>query len=168
MSLRSRRRARQFESTELDLTPYMNLLVVLAPFLLVTAVFTRLSVLEIYLPSTVETPPGLEVALPDPAEQLQLTISITESGLLIANGNNVISLIPPAPNGPNLEAASAVLQQVKARFPEVENAIILSKPATPYETLVQVMDATRVAFVEVEGGQNRISLFPNISLGEIQ
>jgi hypothetical protein len=63
---------------------------------------------------------------------------------------------------------SAVLQQVKARFPAVENAIILSKPMTPYETLVHVMDATRVAFVEVEGKKTRFALFPNISLGEIQ
>ncbi|HUK56054.1 MAG TPA: biopolymer transporter ExbD [Nitrospiria bacterium] len=154
------------ESTEIDLTPYMNLLVVLAPFLLITAVFTRLSVLEIYLP-----PPAsaeLMSTLPSPEEQLVLTISITEKGLVVANGNKIISLIQPTVTGHDLPALTAVLEQIKARFPTVDNAIVLSKPDIPYNELVQVMDATRVAFVVTEGKKTSYSLFPNISLGEIQ
>ncbi|HET6464070.1 MAG TPA: biopolymer transporter ExbD [Nitrospiria bacterium] len=154
------------ESTEIDLTPYMNLLVVLAPFLLITAVFTRLAVLEIYLP-----PPAsaeLMSKLPSPEEQLVLTISITEKGLVVANGNKIISFVQPTSKGHDLQTLSAVLQQIKARFPTVDNAIILSKPDIAYDELVQVMDATRVALVVSEGRKTSYSLFPNISLGEIQ
>jgi biopolymer transport protein ExbD len=163
---RSRRRHRRMESTEIDLTPYMNLLVVLAPFLLITAVFTRLSVLEIYLPP----PASAEVMskLPSPDEQLVLTISITEKGLVVANGAKIISLIQPTPTGHDLPSLSALLEQIKARFPAVDNAIILSKPDIAYDELVQVMDATRVAFVVTDGKKTSYSLFPNISLGEIQ
>jgi biopolymer transport protein ExbD len=163
---RTRRRAKHNESTDLDLTPMMNLMVVLAPFLLITAVFTRLSVLEIYLP-----PPAsaeLMSKLPLPEEQLVLTISITEKGLVVANGTKIISFVQPTSNGHDLQSLSAVLQQIKARFPGVDNAIILSKPDIPYEQLVQVMDASRVAFVTVDGKKTSYSLFPNISLGEIQ
>lgn len=166
MRRRSKKRIRKYESTEVDLAPYMNLLVVLAPFLLVTAVFTRLSVLEIYLPPPAS--PELAASLPLPEEQLSLTVSITEKGILIANGNKVISLVQALPQGQNLEALSGILQQVKARFPEVENAIILSTPDTPYKILVDVMDTTRLAVLTVDGKVNRYSLFPNISLGEIQ
>ncbi|MBI3595779.1 MAG: biopolymer transporter ExbD [Nitrospirae bacterium] len=154
------------ESTEIDLTPYMNLLVVLAPFLLITAVFTRLAVLEIYLP-----PPAsaeLMSKLPSPEEQLVLTISITEKGLVVANGNKIISFVQPTSKGHDLPTLSNVLQQIKARFPTVDNAIVLSKPDIAYDELVQVMDATRVAFVFSEGQKTSYSLFPNISLGEIQ
>jgi len=162
----SRRRARRHESTDLDLTPMMNLMVVLAPFLLITAVFTRLSVLEIYLP-----PPAsaeLMSNMPSPDEQLLLTISITEKGLVVANGTKIISLIQPTPTGHDLQGLTGVLQQIKARFPAVDNAIILSKPDIPYDQLVQVMDASRVAFVTVDGKKTSYSLFPNISLGEVQ
>jgi len=163
---RSRRRVRRMESTEIDLTPYMNLLVVLAPFLLITAVFTRLAVLEIYLP-----PPAsaeLMSKLPSPEEQLVLTISITEKGLVVANGNKIISFVQPTSKGHDLQTLSTVLQQIKARFPTVDNAIILSKPDIAYDELVQVMDATRVALVVSDGRKTSYSLFPNISLGEIQ
>lgn len=163
---RSRRRARRLESTEIDLTPYMNLLVVLAPFLLITAVFTRLAVLEIYLPPP--SPSELMSKLPSPEEQLVLTISITEKGLVVANGNKIISLVQPTSKGHDLQTLSTVLQQIKARFPAVDNAIILSKPDIPYDELVQVMDATRVAFVVSDGKKTSHPLFPSISLGEIQ
>ena len=162
---RSRRRVRRIESTDIDLTPYMNLLVVLAPFLLITAVFTRLAVLEIYLP-----PASAELTsrLPSTDENLALTISITEKGLVVSNGERVIHLIQPTSKGHDLEALSALLQQIKARFPNVDNAIILSKPDIEYDTLVQVMDAARMAVVTVDGWKSRYALFPNISLGEIQ
>lgn len=161
-----RHRRPKMESTDIDLTPYMNLLVVLAPFLLITAVFTRLAVLEIYLP-----PPAsaeLMSTLPSPEEQLVLTISITEKGLVVANGTKIISLVQPTSTGQDLQSLSAVLQQIKARFPGVDNAIILSKPDIPYDVLIQVMDAARVAFVVTDGTKTSYSLFPNISLGEIQ
>ena len=164
---RSRRRSKHIESTDIDLAPYMNLLVVLAPFLLVTAVFTKLAALEIYLPP----PVSAEVMsnLPDPGEQLVLTISITNNGIIMANGENVITLVQPKPDGGHdLATVSAVLQQVKARFPDVENAIILSKPDIPYDTLVRVMDTTRAAMVDVDGKKTPYSLFPSISLGEVQ
>jgi hypothetical protein len=144
----------------------MNILVVLAPFLLITAVFTRLAVLEIYLP-----PPAsaeLMSNLPSPDEQLVLTISITEKGLVVANGTKIISFVQPTSNGQDLQTLSAVLQQIKARFPGVDNAIILSKPDIPYDVLVQVMDASRVAFVVTDGKKTSYLLFSNISLGEIQ
>jgi biopolymer transport protein ExbD len=106
--------------------------------------------------------------LPLPEEQLVLTISITEKGLVVANGAKIISFVQPTSNGHDLQSLSAVLQQIKARFPGVDNAIILSKPEIPYEHLVQVMDASRVAFVTVDGKKTSYSLFPNISLGEVQ
>lgn len=52
MSRRSGRRARTPESAELNITAFMNLMVILVPFLLITAVFTHLTVLDINLPTS--------------------------------------------------------------------------------------------------------------------
>jgi len=157
------------ESTDIDLTPYMNLLVVLAPFLLVTAVFERLSALEIYLPQPTAAEAAAGAKPPaKPDDQLLLSISIADKGILVANGAHLLTLVPSTPSGYDLSALSAELQQLKSRYPTVDAAAILSKGNVPYETLVAVMDATREALVTVDGKTKRYTLFPNISLGEVQ
>ena len=50
MRRRSRIR-RQHEPAELDITSFMNLMVILVPFLLITAVFSRMAILELNLPT---------------------------------------------------------------------------------------------------------------------
>ena len=161
---RAKRRARKSESTDLDLTPYMNLLVVLAPFLLITAVFTRLSVLEIDLP----TPSAeLESRVPPPEAPISLTISVTEKALVVANGSRVLRVVEAGADGHDLAALSAVLQEIKAGHPQVEDAVILSRPGIEYGLLVEVMDAVRLAVITADGQTTRRALFPNIALGEI-
>jgi biopolymer transport protein ExbD len=43
---------------EIDVTTFLNLMVVLVPFLLITAVFSRLTIVELNLPSTAGGPTG--------------------------------------------------------------------------------------------------------------
>ncbi|MEE9142428.1 MAG: biopolymer transporter ExbD, partial [Gammaproteobacteria bacterium] len=52
MNRRSRHADRR-DPAELNITAFMNLMVVLVPFLLITAVFSRMAVLELYLPNSV-------------------------------------------------------------------------------------------------------------------
>ncbi len=163
------RRRKHAASTDIDLTPYMNLLVVLAPFLLVTAVFERLAALEIYLPQPTAAEAAAGAKPPAQQEdQLLLTISIAEKGILVANGAQLITLAPPTPTGYDLPALSLALQQLKSRYPSADSAVILSKGNIAYETLVAVMDTTREVFLTVDGKKKRYILFSNISLGEVQ
>ncbi|HSN50904.1 MAG TPA: biopolymer transporter ExbD, partial [Woeseiaceae bacterium] len=51
--IRSRKSGRRnVETAELNITAFMNLMVILVPFLLITAVFSRLAVLELNLPGS--------------------------------------------------------------------------------------------------------------------
>ena len=56
--IRSRRggRRRNSETAELNITAFMNLMVILVPFLLITAVFSRLTILELNLPGSSSEP----------------------------------------------------------------------------------------------------------------
>jgi biopolymer transport protein ExbD len=45
-------RRRHKEPAELDMTTFLNLMVVLVPFLLITAVFSRITIVELSLPSS--------------------------------------------------------------------------------------------------------------------
>ncbi|MFC6978348.1 ExbD/TolR family protein [Microbulbifer taiwanensis] len=49
--MRRRRQGRNKEAPELDITAFLNLMVVLVPFLLVSAVFSRVTILELNMPS---------------------------------------------------------------------------------------------------------------------
>ncbi|MBT8068417.1 MAG: biopolymer transporter ExbD, partial [Gammaproteobacteria bacterium] len=52
--IRSRRGGRhhRHDTAELNITAFMNLMVILVPFLLITAVFSRLAILELNLPGS--------------------------------------------------------------------------------------------------------------------
>ena len=150
---------------ELDITPFMNLMAVLTPFLLATAVFTRSAVLEIYLPPPSDSME--EIVLPDPLEEeLILTVSITSRGLIVANGETIVSFIASTDGEQDFGMLTRILLQLKARYPEEENAILLSTAMIPYGMVVSAMDATRT-FADKKTGARR-ELFPIISLGEVQ
>ena len=58
------------------------------------------------------------------------------------------------------------MQQIKTRFPETTAATVLAQPDTPYDVLVQVMDAVR-EHQQVNGAKVlRSELFPAISIGD--
>jgi hypothetical protein len=61
---------------------------------------------------------------------------------------------------------SLLMQQIKTKFPDTATATLLARPETPYDTLIQLMDAVR----EVPAGPSvtakPVPLFPDISIGD--
>jgi biopolymer transport protein ExbD len=147
---------------ELEITAFLNLIVVLVPFLLSTAVFTRLSVLDLALPAQSS---GVEKL--DEKNPLKLEVVIRADALEV--GDRIGGLIERVPNGakgPNTHALGQLMQQIKAKFPDATEATVLAEPNTSYDTLVHVMDAMR-ASVTVQGAKVvRAELFPQISVGD--
>jgi len=157
------RRERHKEQTELNITAFMNLMVILVPFLLITAVFSRLAVLELNLPSG-------DASLAEEREPgLQLEITVRESRIEVGDRNGgTLSTIANTAEGYDLAQLSGYLQRVKRQFPDKANATILLEQDIQYDVLVQVMDTVRV-FERVEGSPGlatRYELFPEISIGD--
>jgi len=146
---------------ELDITAFLNLIVVLVPFLLSTAVFTRLSILELSLPAQSS---GVEQLKTD---NLQLEVVIRPEALEVGDRiGGLIERVPNAASGPDTKALNALLLQIKAKYPDKKEATVLAEPATSYDTLVHVMDAMRSTHT-VEGAKIvRAELFPQISVGD--
>jgi len=158
MSVRVRRLRKQ--AVQLDITAFMNLIVVLVPFLLSTAVFSRLAILELNLPAGSSSFSNLK-------ENLQLEIVIRRDGFDV--GDRVGGLIRHVGNsadGYNYPALSDLVQQLKVRFPDKLEATVLSEPDTSYDVLVQTMDAVRSAKVIQAGLLSQMEMFPNISIGD--
>ena len=66
----------------------------------------------------------------------------------------------------DLESLSQLLQQIKAQFPDKDNAMILAEATTSYDSLVQVMDAVRLVEVLQDESLVQAELFPDISIGD--
>jgi len=151
---------RHHEEAELNITAFLNLMVILIPFLLITAAFSRFSILELYLP------PASEGKL-DAIKELQLEVVIRKQSLEVADQRGgLIRRIENNAGGYDLKALNDLLVQIKVRFPEKRNVFILSEPETNYETMVQVMDAVRMTEVVEAGSLVQAELFPEISLGD--
>jgi biopolymer transport protein ExbD len=158
MSVRVRRLRKH--AVELDITAFMNLIVVLVPFLLSTAVFSKLAILELNLPAGSSSFTNLK-------ESLQLEIVIRRDSFEV--GDRVGGLIRRVDNtasGHDYAALSVLMQQLKTRFPDKLEATVLSEPDTSYDVLVQTMDAVRSAKVEQVGSVSQVELFPDISVGD--
>lgn len=162
MSLRRRRHGKHKRETELNIIAFLNIMVILIPFLLVTAVFSRTNILELNIPS------AGPVNLPNDAKaDLQLVVTLRRTGIDIGDTvGGLIKQLPKAAKGYDFRALSQVLAQVKLRFPEKKNAAILVEPDISYEFLVQTMDAVR-SYEQVAGTTlERAELFPEISIGD--
>ncbi|WP_160154863.1 biopolymer transporter ExbD [Microbulbifer sp. ALW1] len=172
--MRSRRHGRTKEAPELDITAFLNLMVVLVPFLLVSAVFSRVTILELNMPT------GAGGGAEDPGVTLEVVVRKT--ALEISDGEKVIARFPnlnlqdgaesgvegaaegeasgQAPvdeNGlpiiaPTAEVYDLVqlreqLLRIKETYPDKTDSTLLMEPDVAYEHLVGVMDAVRSAQV---------------------
>lgn len=149
------------QAAHLEITAFINLIVVLVPFLLSTAVFTRLTVIDLQLPAQSSGNEQLK------AEDLKLEIVIRRDALEVGDRiGGLIRRIPATPSGHDLLALSALMQQLKTRFPDKAQATLLAEPDTPYDLLVQVMDAVRASHAAEGGRLVSTDLFTDISIGD--
>lgn len=146
---------------ELNITAFMNLMVILVPFLLITAVFSRITVLELNLP-------GLNQAV-DTEQQVKLNLElvIRENSFDIQDANlGVIKRFDYQQDNTQWNKFSDILVEIKSRFPEEKSITLLLEPKTSYRTLIQVMDHVRSADVVNMGTLETVELFPVISIGD--
>ena len=145
----------------LNLTPMMDIFTVLVVFLLITAVFTSITIMELSVPTNAG---GAAANKPNFA----IEVIVRKAGLEIANGSSVEAAIPKKDDKYDIEMLSEMLLRLKAQYPEKEDATILMEPKIEYDHLIQIMDAVRGAEVRAEGSKEvqKVVLFPTISLGD--
>jgi len=161
MRRRLRRRAGQQQPADINITAFMNLMVILVPFLLITAVFSRITILELNLPAA-----AADVTDREP-QPFTLEVTIRTGSIEVGDRHGgMIRRIPATPEGHDYVTLSELLQQLKARFPDRLDATLLLEPDTSYDTMVQVMDNVRAARVMQDGSLQTAELFPDISIGD--
>ena len=161
--IRSRRGGRRHhnDTAELNITAFMNLMVILVPFLLITAVFSRLAILELNLPGPSSEP------VPPQEQSFQLEVIVRQEKIEVGDRNQgLLGVYPNGVDGYDYEALSAKLSELKERYPAKSDASILLEQDIAYDTLVQVMDTVRLAEKIEKESIVHSDLFPDISIGD--
>jgi len=159
-------RRHNVDSAELNITAFMNLMVILVPFLLITAVFSRLAILELNLPGSSTEPV-------EPQDQVfQLEVIVRSDKIEVGDRNQgLLGIYPNTEDGFDFDAVGEKLSQLKERYPDKTDASILLEQDISYDTVVQIMDTVRVS-VDIEVNEDdeqqlvRSDLFPDISIGD--
>jgi len=163
MRHRRSRGHRNKEAVELNITAFMNLMVILVPFLLITAVFSQVAILELNLPTSQgesDEPPTPELHLEIIVRENSIDVGDRTSGLLTRIDND--------DDGYDLAELGVYLARVKQQFPEKIDATLLLEPDISYQVLVNIMDTVRV-YEDVDPEREtvaKLELFPEIAIGD--
>lgn len=131
-------------NVELNLVPFIDLMSVLITFLLIAAVWTQVSMLQIGSSlygkkSDTEAPPK-----PTPFADIVLKVDVKAEGFILTIGKQVFSL-PRLAEEYDKEGLRAQLVRVKEVYPEKVDSIVAVSDDLPYELLIIVMDQLRKA-----------------------
>lgn len=159
--MRSRKRIRTDE--ELNITAFLNLMVVLIPFLLLNAVFAQVAVLNLNLPAEQATPPEEQ----EDEKKLVLEVLVYDDRYEVVDRNSgPLKIIDNKANGEHdRDALNEYLVKVKKQFPEMKSITILCEDDTPYEHLIHAMDTVRFRTEIINGEPIKKDLFPDIGIG---
>lgn len=153
------------EPVELNVTSFMNLMIVLVPVLLLNMVLSFTTVLEIKLPG------GGDSSSDEPTENRQIELIIREDHMTLNFPAGVgLAQFPKVDGKYDYKSLTGKLKQLKQTFvnagEEKKDILILSEEKTDYQTLVSTMDAVRSYPAVVVTDVVEAELFPDISLGD--
>lgn len=156
-----RKHRRPVQQADLDITAFMNLMIVLVPVLLLSMVFSHTAVLDLNFPTSDDSLVNLD------EENLQLQLIIRPDSLAVGDTQNGLIRRIDNQNGEyDFDALVALLKQIKARVPEKTEITLLLSENIDYQTLVTAMDKTRSYPAVVAASVVDAELFPDISIGD--
>ena len=161
------RRKPPAKPAELMLVPMIDIFSVMITFLLMTAVFSRISIIQLDLPSATAGEPT------EPTFRLE--VMVRKDGLELTNGQETIAVLPQQNGAYPLQQLTLMAANLKGQHVDVDTASVLMAPDVQYDHLVQVMDAIRSTdmatatssgFTGTPDERGRISMFPKIAVGD--
>ena len=149
------------EAGELNIVPYLDIMVNLIMFLLVSqATMISLGIVNVTAPTY--SSPGGGASKPDPLADLKLTVGVAMEGFYIAAKGGVLEsgeepkeltpdgvgkrapTIPKKPDGTyDYMALSHKLRSIKTVFPKATAVFLAADQTIPYQVIVKTLDAAR-------------------------
>ncbi len=127
-------------AVELNLVPFIDLMSVCIIFLLITAVWTQISMIQ--LGSSLYSKKTEATALEEPplGADIPFRVNVLETGFEILIGKERIN-IPRQGRKYNERTLLKEIRKIKLVYPEKKDAIVASRDRVKYEYVVGAMDA---------------------------
>jgi len=153
------------DSEELELTTLLNIMVVLVSFLLLSAVFSKITIQELNMPPNA----GGQAPAANAPPPVVIEVFMRKSGLEIGNGKTVTDRIPMVGDKYDTATLSQKLKLLKDQYMTKKDVVLLIEPDIDYASMIGVMDALK--FVKIPAPREgspplRIVLFPNVTVGD--
>jgi biopolymer transport protein ExbD len=126
---------------DLDVTPMMNVLIILIPYLISMAVFTHLAIINFNLPPNVGA--ELDGAAGNPI--LKLTVVVTPGYVAITQGEKMLDSIPAVAGEYPYDSIRVKMQGLRAVADVKDEVVIASRDGIRFKYLVRIMDCCRAA-----------------------
>ena len=135
-------------NVEVNIVPFIDLMSVLVIFLLITAVWTQVSMIQIgssiYGKKTED-----EVTPPPPRAEVAFRVDVKSVGYRVLIGKKLTS-IPKIAGQFDQAGLVSELKLIKEKYPEKNDSVLTVEDELSYETLVNGMDALlKAGFPEI-------------------
>ncbi len=138
MPMYARKSSRHVIDGNLELMPLMNVFVALIPMLLLSAVFIKLTVIDLNAPASAEANNAVD------KPKLALAVTIKDD-YFVVEGDRIQKRVIARGEENAKEQLGTVLGEIVVQFPDNQEIMIISQAKTKYEDIISVMDISRDA-----------------------
>ncbi len=135
------------EVFDIDVTPVMNMFVVLIPFLVSMAVFSHFSSHQFYLPSNAGS--GLDQS--SGRLKLKTTVVVAPKYLLVTLGGDVLDSLPVTDTGYPFSDLLPAIAEGRSRSSDSLKTVVSVADGVKFKEVVTAMDICRTAGFEAVG-----------------
>lgn len=156
------------EGENVNLVPIMNLFVVLIPFLLMSAAFFHISVINASVPAL----KAEKTDLAKTEDAVTMMVQVLPEGYRITASSDTLprskldalrAEVPRKGESLDLSGFSRQLLASKRQYPKSDTLILVPQASVLYEEIIQTMDAARQwEEADEETGTIQVDLFPNV------
>lgn len=122
---------------DLDVTPIMNLFMVLIPFLVSMAVFTHIVVIDFSLPPAQSGSDNTE------SKELDISIVVTSKGFRIIGTGKKLDLVPKKQGQYHFDQLRVLLKAIKFQYPSQKSVVLVMESDVLYDDIIKFMDICR-------------------------
>lgn len=156
------------DDAELDVTAFLNLMIVLVPVLLLSMTFASVTVLELRLPELT----GGKIESGHAQSRLELVVKPEGINIYFPE-DKLLGQVPAVQvEGEALsfdfDMLSLVMKAVKQQNPDKTDIVIRLDKAISYQNIILTMDAVKSYQDVVVSSLVEFELFPDISLGDVR
>jgi biopolymer transport protein ExbD len=131
--------AAEIEAPDVDVTPMMNILIILLVLLISMAVFTRISMLSFSLPPNV----GTGLAPDGEKPKLKMTIVIAPQYCALTYGETMLDSVPLSGNDNDFLIIKDKILKRKETMDLSNEAVVAVRDKVRFQNMVKVMDICR-------------------------